>query len=100
MHIAQNLSVFSFNISVSNQVSQNFDHVLWLLASLPESAAGSIVLLPEMLAYMGPYSHLPDVAKFSQETLLPRLAIFAKERQLTLFAGSVPELPSDEEVKQ
>ncbi len=101
MQIAKKLRVFSLNIAISNQVSDNLERIMKLLTSLDKELTNqSAILLPEMFTYMGSYAQLPAVANFAQEVALPRLSVFAKERQVTLFAGSVPELPSLDEINQ
>jgi predicted amidohydrolase len=51
------------------------------------------VVLPEMFAYHGPYSDLWQNAEFPDGPLNQRLAAFARDHNIVLFAGSVAERP-------
>ena len=53
----------------------------------------SWIVLPEMFAFHGPYSDLWQNAEFSDGPLNQRLAAFANEHKVILFAGSVAERP-------
>lgn len=58
------------------------------------AAGAKWILLPEVFSYHGPYDRLAEMAEPEQGPLNQRLAALAKELGVTIFAGSVPELPS------
>jgi predicted amidohydrolase len=51
------------------------------------------IALPEMFAFHGPYADLWEQAEFEDGPLNQRIAAFAKQHQVVVFAGSVGERP-------
>ncbi len=62
-------------------------------------AGAQWVLLPELFTYHGPYPDLWAAAETEDGPLNQRLATLARQHNIVLFAGSVPERPSDQEAK-
>jgi predicted amidohydrolase len=88
----QQMSVAIISLTATSDKSKNLELAFGLAREAVDRGA-SWVLLPEMFSFHGAYSELWQNAEFADGQLNQRLAAFAREHQVVLFAGSVPERP-------
>lgn len=93
------LKIASVCMNSKAEITDNVEKALRLTKFAAEKGA-HWVLLPEMFTYMGPYSGLFESAEFENGPLNLRLAKFAKEHGITLFAGTVGEKPGSQDDNQ
>jgi predicted amidohydrolase len=53
------------------------------------------ILLPELFSFHGPYDDLPGAAEPENGPLSTKMAELARKLNVTIFAGTVPELPEN-----
>lgn len=81
-----------------NSTPRKDDNVAKAFALLNKAvdAGADWVLLPETFLFYGPYSELYDNAETDNGEVVQRLAQFARDKKIVLFAGSLGEKPTAE----
>lgn len=88
------INVAVISLTATSDKKANVEKAFGYLEAASKAGADWIVL-PEMFAFHGPYPDLWDVAEFADGELNCRLAQFAQNHRVILFAGTVAERPEN-----